>query len=692
MKQFCRNFFSHNRIKLLVLLFFFPVTISFSQVQTQKAVAAKITNNIGGFYESLPVDYDAQPTKKFPLIVFFHGSGERGNGTTDISKVASIALPKMIKDGIFPSSFNVGGEKFSFIVISPQMKDPSDLINGVDKVIDYAIKNYRVDEQRIYLTGLSLGGLTSWWYVANAQKYADRLAALLLVCPGVDTAASNGNPNPKGGILNAVNTNLPVWITTNSNDQQAFTWRSIALADSINKHNPNPRAKISIFQANGHDAWTKTYNPSFVENGMNVYEWMLTNKNNVVVAPSPPVADAGSAQAITLPFNSVTLDGSKSTAPSGMITSYVWTKLSGPASGTISSPSVVSTKVTNLQEGTYEFQLQVTDNNGKTAIAKVTVKVNPAPLPPVANAGNPQTITLPSNSITLNGSASTAPSGTITSYLWSKISGPTDGIISSSSSVITTATSLVKGVYVFQLKITDSNGATSVASVSITVNAAPVPPIADAGNGQIIKLPANTTLLDGSASTAPAGNIVKYEWSKVSGPAGGTIVSAGNVKTSVTALAQGLYEYELKVTDNLGSSSVDIVSITVNPEPAPPVANAGTDKSIQLPVNTVTLDGSASSSPEGTITNYLWSKVSGPAQAMINDPTNVSTDITNLVEGIYQFQLKVTDNNGASSVSTLTVTVNAAPLPPVSNAGTDQTITLPVNKVTLNGSGSTAPS
>ncbi|MFT3746787.1 MAG: PKD domain-containing protein [Agriterribacter sp.] len=691
MKKVYCDFFSHSRIRLLVLLFFFPVTISFSQVQKLKAVDTKITFNIGGFYESLPVDYDAKPEKKFPLLIFFHGSGECGNGTTDISKVSSIALPKYIKDGVFPASFNVGGETFSFIVICPQMKAASDLVNGVDKVIDYAISHYRVDEQRIYLTGLSLGGLTSWWYVANAQKYADRLAGLLLVCPGVDTAKSNGNPNPRGGILNAVNTHLPVWITTNSVDQQAYTWRSIALADSINKLNPTPRAKLSIFQANGHDAWTKTYNPAFKEDGMNVYEWMLTNKNNVAVTPSPPVADAGSAQTITLPVNSVTLDGSKSTAPSGSIKSYAWTKLSGPASGTISTPSGISTKITNLQEGTYEFQLQVTDSNGKTATAKVTVKVNPAPLPPVANAGNPQTITLPSNSVTLNGSASTAPSGTINSYQWSKISGPTDGAISNSSSAITTATNLVKGVYVFQLKITDSNGATSVASVSITVNAAPVPPVADAGNAQIITLPTNSTSLDGSASTAPAGNIAKYEWSKMSGPTGGTIVSAGNAKTSVTGLTQGLYEYELKVTDNLGSSSVDVVSITVNPAPAPPVADAGADKTIQLPTNTITLDGSASISPDGTITDYIWSKVSGPSQGIINDPVNVITGITNLTEGVYQFQLKIIDNNGNSSISTVTITVKPAPLPPVAVAGSDKTITLPVNIVMLDGSGSTAP-
>ncbi|PVD53388.1 hypothetical protein DC498_05820 [Terrimonas sp.] len=690
--------------RLYLSVFLYRIVLSFillsvlcsslmAQVQTQKAVTANINSNIGGFYESLPVDYASQPTKKFPLLVFIHGIGELGNGTTQLTKVLVNGIPKLLNNGKFPASFTVGGENFSFIIISPQLKTPNNPVENVQSTIDYALKNYRVDEQRIYLTGLSMGGMESWRYAGAAKSYSDKLAALLLVCPNIDTFVNGVTPDPLGAAKNAALSNLPVWITNNRGDPSAYVYKAIALQRFINDNNPDPLAKLTIFENNNsHDAWTKTYDPAFKEDGKNVYEWMLSYKRGTVITPSPPVADAGSAQTITLPVNSVTLDGSKSTAPSGSIASYLWTKLSGPASGTISTPSGVSTKIINLQEGTYEFQLQVTDNNGKTATAKVTVKVNPAPLPPVANAGNPQTITLPSNSVTLNGSASTAPSGTITNYQWSKVSGPTDGTISNSSSAITTATNLVNGVYVFQLKITDSNGATSVASVSITVNAAPVPPVADAGNGQIITLPTNTASLDGSASTAPAGNIVKYEWSKISGPTGGTIVSAGNAKTAITGLTQGLYEYELKVTDNLGSSAVDVVSVTVNPAPAPPVADAGDDTSIQLPVNTITLDASASLSPDGTITGYLWTKISGPAQGIISDPTNVSTDIVNLVEGIYQFQVKVTDNNGNSSISTVTVTVKPAPLPPAAVAGSDKTITLPVNSVMLDGSGSTAPS
>ncbi|MFT3700845.1 MAG: PKD domain-containing protein [Agriterribacter sp.] len=678
----------------LFFLFFAVFTFSFkgfSQVQTQKAVSYDLTTNVGGFYESLPVNYASQPTKKFPLIIFLHGAGEVGDGKSQIARVCANGIPKLLNLGQFPSSFTVGGEQFSFIVLSPQSKVAGQSVKTVTAMINYALANYRVDEQRIYLTGLSLGGFMSWNYAASSKTYADKLAALLLVCPGIDTAVNPSTPDPHGYAKNVATSNLPVWITTNSVDPEAYTYKAVTLAKFINAYNPTPPAKLSIFPEKGHDAWSKTYNPAYKENGINVYEWMLMYKRGNIVTPTPPLADAGSAQTITLPVSTVTLDGSKSTASSGTITGYKWTKVSGPASGTITNATGATTTVTGLTAGTYQFQLAVTNSNSLTSTATVTITVKPALLPPVANAGNAQTITLPTNSVTINGSASTAPSGTITTYAWTKLSGPATGTITSPSVVSTTVTGLVQGVYVFQLKVTDNNGNSSTASVTITVNAAPIPPVANAGSDQTIQLPVSTVTLDATKSTAPAGSISSYAWTKVSGPTGGAISTATNATTAVTGLTAGVYEFQVKITDNLGSSATDIVVITVKAAPLPPVANAGTDQTIQLPVNDIILNGGASTAPSGTITDYLWTKVSGPASGNIIDPLSVSTHVANLVEGIYQFQLKVTDNNGNSSIATVTVTVKAAPLPPVADAGSDKTITLPTNSVSLDGNGSTAP-
>ncbi|MCO5238009.1 MAG: PKD domain-containing protein [Chitinophagaceae bacterium] len=618
------------------------------------------------------------------MIVFLHGNGERGDGSpAQLPRVLVNGPPKLINQGKFPASFTVGGEKFSFIVISPQNKEKTNYIDGIDSLIKYCVKNYRVDEDRVYLTGLSLGGYQSWRYTGASRANASRIASLLLVCGGVA---------PRGQeACNIATSGIAMWATNNSGDTQAKPWQMDSCVKSVNTCNPmlNPKAKLTIFNANGHDAWSKTYDPGFKEDGMNVYEWMLSHKKGGVSAP-PPVADAGANQTITLPVNSVVLDGTKSTAPTGTISSYSWTKLSGPSTGAIATPTGSKTTVTNLSEGSYQFQLKVTDSKGSIATAVVTIKVNPAPLPPVADAGSMQIITLPVNNITLDGTKSSAPSGSITAFQWTKVSGPPSGSIVNATSSTTQVTGLTEGVYTFQLKITDSNGGSSVATVSITVNAAPVPPIADAGNDQTIDLPNNTIILDGSGSLAPSGNIVDYKWTKLSGPSGENISSPSGVSTEVNGLKKGTYEFELKITDNNGMSATSSVVITVNAAPQPPVANAGENQIITLPDDGITLDGSASAAPGDMISGYQWRQVDGSSDAVISDAGKAVTAVNGLREGIYKFELEVTNSKGLSSSSIVIITVKAAPLPPTANAGFDQSIILPDNSIALDGSLSVA--
>src|SRR5690606_10067222 len=119
--------------------------------------------------------------------------------------------------------------------------------------------------------------------------------------------------------------------------------------------------------------------------------------------------------------------------------------------GTLTNPASVTTTVTALVQGTYLFELTVTDNNGATDKDTMQVTVNPAPnVPPVANAGADQTLTLPTDNTILDGSASTDADGTIATYAWNKISGPVAGAITNSSSVTTSVTGLVQGTYLFE--------------------------------------------------------------------------------------------------------------------------------------------------------------------------------------------------------------------------------------------------
>ncbi len=93
------------------------------------------------------------------------------------------------------------------------------------------------------------------------------------------------------------------------------------------------------------------------------------------------------------------------------------------------------------------------------------------------------------------------------------------------------------------------------------------------------------------------------------------------------------------------------VAQAITPAPSgnkPPVANAGSDQTITLPINTVTLDGSASTGPDNNITNYLWTKIAGPLSFKIFNANAVQTQVTDLLQGNYLFELKVTDNKGST--------------------------------------------
>ncbi|MBK8698301.1 MAG: hypothetical protein IPN29_01605 [Saprospiraceae bacterium] len=94
-----------------------------------------------------------------------------------------------------------------------------------------------------------------------------------------------------------------------------------------------------------------------------------------------------------------------------------------------------------------------------------------------------------------------------------------------------------------------------------------------------------------------------------------------------------------------------------------PTANAGANQTITLPTSAVTLTGTGTD-PDGTIASYQWTKITGPAQFTIVSATAAQTAVNNLVQGVYSFELRVTDNQGAVGRDTMTLTVNAAAPPP----------------------------
>ena len=311
-------------------------------------------------------------------------------------------------------------------------------------------------------------------------------------------------------------------------------------------------------------------------------------------------------------------------------------------------------------QGTYRFELRVTDNSGGIARDTVQVTVNAAAnQAPTANAGLDANITLPTNTTSLNGSGTDAD-GTIVSYQWTKVAGPAAGNISNATAAVTSATALVQGVYRFELRVTDNSGAVDTDTMQVTVNAANQVPTANAGLNANITLPTNTTALNGSGTDAD-GTITAYQWTKIAGPVPGIVSNATAAITNATALVQGIYRFELRVTDNSGAVKRDTMQVTVNAALPPnqrPVADAGNSINIYLPEDSASLSGIGIDA-DGTITSYRWRVIAAAGTYTFSNANSAQTKIRNLKQGVYTLELAVTDNRGATSYDSMLVTVGS---------------------------------
>ncbi len=288
---------------------------------------------------------------------------------------------------------------------------------------------------------------------------------------------------------------------------------------------------------------------------------------------------------------------------------------------------------------------------------------------PIANAGADQQVLQSGSSAStmLDGAASADQDGVLVAHRWSQIAGPGVAVITSPNSRQTVVTGLQPGVYGFMLTVTDDSGALASDAVTVTVQLAPnLAPVADAGADQQIMLPAGGSamaVLDGSASHDPDGVLVAHQWRLLAGPAGAVIVSPRSVQTPVTGLQAGLYSLELRVTDARGASASDQVQLTVlraDGPPAGPTARAGADQVLLLPLNAATLDGSASSTPDGGPLRFFWQQVGGPAEGLASGHDLPRLKLSRLVRGSYRFRLTVTDAQGRSATDEVGVTVRRA--------------------------------
>ncbi len=673
---------------------------AFSQ-QIHKRIKISTGDQIG-FLEYKPADYNQHPETKYPLIIFLHGVGERGTGIgQDLDRVACCGIPRIIKYGN-KMEFTWNGKKQTFLVLSPQCPKKYGMWpqQVVDDMIEYAKKNLHIDESRIYLTGLSMGAGGSYKYISNSQAGVNKLAASATICP----------PCVFNSGAYIANANLPLW-SFHAKDDRIVNWTCTQTAiDKINARKPAVKPLVNYWPTGGHTVWDRVYTDTnyIYQGAVNIYEWFLGQWKGAPINKLP-VANAGKQINITNGTALVTLDASGSTDPDGTIVRYVWKKISGPSTVKIttvmgSSPSTTVERLT--KSGSYKFELTVVDDRASFSVDTVTVIVSSGAASlnksPIAKATDSITVSSPQTEVTLRGNSSKDEDGKIVSYKWTRGSGPAATIVTPNEAV-TRITNLQPGIYNFVLEVTDDRGASSRATVIVTVLAAAgvknAHPVAMAGPDTTMSLPLQSFTLSADGSTDKDGSIVSYKWVKVSGPVA-VIGSPLKATTKITGFGQGVYVFALLVTDDKGASSADTISVVVIPAAEatnniPPRAVAGNTQSITSPENSVTLDGSSSYDQDGTITRYKWSFISGPQQFEITNPDAPVTVVKNLVIGVYAFQLQVFDNNEWSWSDTVSVIVKEIParLPspnnnPLADAGIDQTISLPTDHVILDGSAS----
>ena len=222
-------------------------------VQTQNKLVVKSNRELDvKFLLYLPKEHAAKPKKKWPLIMFLHGAGERGD---NLDRVKVHGPPKLVEQG----------KAMEFIIVSPQC--PRETIWNDELLITLlndVVKRHHADETRLYLTGLSMGGYGTW---SLGLTHCDRFAAIAPICGGGDFIKAYNAGGAKGKALRT----LGIWAFHGAKDTVVPLAESERMVTSIKKFG-HPGPKLTVYPEARHDSWTKTYaNPE-------LYKWFLQHQ------------------------------------------------------------------------------------------------------------------------------------------------------------------------------------------------------------------------------------------------------------------------------------------------------------------------------------------------------------------------------------------------------------------------------
>jgi predicted esterase len=306
-------------------------------------------------------------TQTHPLLISLHGKGEMG---TDLTKLTSNNPNQQPSRLIY---LNRWPKDLPFIVLSPLFTPPVDdpmpqwPAAYIDEVVKYVTDHYRVDMNRIYVTGLSLGGTGTWTY---ASAYPQKVAAILPISGRSDLTKACPLKN------------IPAWVFHSDGDRTVTYQYSIDLINAINscKTAAVYRRNLTTMWSKDHYGWSEVYNGS---NGNRIYEWLLKFTKGNTTNTSPYV-NAGPDRNIMVRSSSVHLYGDYFDSD-GTVSTVLWKQISGTPL-TLANTNSPFLKISNLQAGTFEFELSATDNMGATATDRVIIKIlSSSTLPAVTN-------------------------------------------------------------------------------------------------------------------------------------------------------------------------------------------------------------------------------------------------------------------------------------------------------------------
>lgn len=287
---------------------------------------------------------------------------------------------------------------------------------------------------------------------------------------------------------------------------------------------------------------------------------------------------------------------------------------------------------------------------------------DPADNRPVADAGRDQTVN--PTRVYLDGSQSRDPNGDALQYTWSQVSGPVSVQIENASRATASFMGLKAGIYRFMLRCFDGK---SSATDTVDITIRNVAPSVSAGNDMTIEVQAPVTLH--ATGSDPNGDALTYQWRLVSGT-GVQLPDMKRQDISVTFIAEGQYRFSVTCSDGSLVSPADEVVVTVNAAAnQAPTANAGRDQDVQVGQR-VTLDGSASSDPDGDALSYAWQQTAG-IQVDLRGAQTASPYFDAGSEGTREFELVVSDGSVKSTPDRVVIRVLSLNNAPVADAGDD---------------------